>query len=124
MDSQMCFRRKAVGMAVFVLLISVLSVFPALAHGHGHGHHRQSGGYQTESDRQAGAAVQSQTEPAGCPVCPFEDCIETGRHLHDGSEYCGYHHSSGYCDNSCAEICGTNAAANCTSTCHHNYSGR
>ena len=35
------------------------------------------------------------------PVCPVEGCAETGRHLHDGSYYCGYHHSGGYCDGSC-----------------------
>lgn len=38
----------------------------------------------------------------GCyPVCTVEGCTESGHHVHDGHGYCGYEHSSGYCDGSC-----------------------
>ena len=34
-------------------------------------------------------------------ICTIESCTETGRHTHDGVDYCGYDHSCGYCDGSC-----------------------
>lgn len=53
---------------------------PVYAH-HGGGQHRQA---------------------ASCPaVCALEQCDQTGRHYHDGVQYCGYAHSGGYCDGSC-----------------------
>lgn len=72
-------------------LLSVLFVMPVSAHGH-HGHHGQ---YQTQ--------VQV-TEDTDCPVCTVDGCTEIGRHVHDGHNYCGYHHESGYCDGSCAAV--------------------
>lgn len=67
------------------MLISVLFVMPVSAHGHheNSGHHNQT------------------SESTDCPVCTVEDCTEEGRHTHDGHNYCGYNHESGYCDGSC-----------------------
>ena len=75
-------RRKITAAAAAALMAAALVTFPASAHGHGH--HRQ--------------AV---TEDTSCPVCTVEGCTETGRHIHDGHDYCGYDHSSGYCDGTC-----------------------
>lgn len=66
------------------LMAAALTAFPAAAHGHGH--HRQE------------CVV---TQDTSCPVCTVEGCEEAGRHTHDGHDYCGYEHSSGYCDRSC-----------------------
>ncbi len=64
------------------LLAAALLTFPAMAHGH----HRQV------------------AQDTSCPVCMFEGCDETGRHTHDGHDYCGYAHNSGYCDHSCETV--------------------
>lgn len=77
-------RKFAAAVAAGMLMAS-LAAFPAAAHGHGY-------------CRQAGAVA----EDTSCPVCTIENCTETGRHTHDGHDYCGYNHSSGYCDGSCA----------------------
>ncbi len=76
-------RRLTVLMSVAVL--TVLMVMPVSAHGH-HGHHRQ------------------QTVDTSCPVCTVDGCTETGRHTHDGCEYCGYDHEDGYCDGTCVNV--------------------
>lgn len=67
------------------MLISVLFVMPVSAHGH---HENSSHHNQTSKN-------------TDCPVCTIEDCTEEGRHAHDGYDYCGYNHESGYCDGSC-----------------------
>lgn len=77
-------RRFAAAMAAG-LLGAALMAFPAQAHGH----HRQ---------------VYTETTDTSCPVCTLEDCTESGRHSHDGHNYCGYDHSSGYCDGTCANV--------------------
>ena len=74
--------RKIAAAVAAGVLAAALVTFPAAAHGH----HGQAG---------------TTTSDAGCPVCTVEDCVETGRHTHDGHYYCGYDHSSGYCDRSC-----------------------
>ena len=74
-------RRKPIAAVAVCMLVSMIFVFPASAHGHGH--HRQ-------------------TSNTYIHVCTIEDCTESGYHLHDGVTYCGYAHSSGYCDGSCA----------------------
>lgn len=51
-----------------------------------HGHHRQA----AETDKI-------------CSLCTVEGCTETGRHTHDGQDYCGYNHTNGYCDGSCVK---------------------
>lgn len=61
-------------------MASVLFVMPVSAHGH----HRSA-----------------QTADTSCPVCTVDGCEETGRHTHDGKDYCGYDHADGYCDHSC-----------------------
>ena len=81
-ESSMHFRRRSAAVMTAALL-SVLVVMPVSAHGH-HGHHRQSS-----------------TVDTGCPVCTVAGCTETGRHTHDGCEYCGYDHEGDYCDGSC-----------------------
>ena len=80
----MYFRRRFAA-AMAASLLAVLLVMPVSAHGH-HGHHRQS------------AADTS------CPVCTVEGCTETGRHTHDGCEYCGYDHEGDYCDGTCVTV--------------------
>ena len=61
-------------------LVSILFVMTVSAHGH----------YR-----------QTQNIDTSCPVCTAEDCVEKGRHTHDGKDYCGYNHADGYCDHSC-----------------------
>ena len=75
-------KRMATAAAAGILAATLMS-FPAFAHGHGH--HRSAASVDTS-----------------CPVCTVEGCTETGRHVHDDHYYCGYEHSSGYCDGSCA----------------------
>lgn len=77
-------------------LISVLFVMPVSAHGH----HRQV-----------------QTTDTSCPVCTVEGCEEKGRHTHDGQDYCGYEHASGYCDHSCETVSGKTVSG-------HGHGGR
>lgn len=81
----MHFRKRSAAVMTAALL-SVLVVMPVSAHGH-HGHHRQSS-----------------TVDTSCPVCTVEGCTETGRHTHDGCEYCGYDHEGDYCDGSCTVV--------------------
>lgn len=38
-------------------------------------------------------------------VCPYDDCALAGRHLHDGTTYCGYAHGDGLCDGLCRALC-------------------
>lgn len=78
--------RKTMTAVAACMLASVIFAFPASAHGHGH-HRRTTDNY--------------------VHVCTIEGCTETGRHLHDGVSYCGYSHSSGYCDGSCARTEGS-----------------
>lgn len=73
--------KKTMTVAAVCAMTSVIFAFPVSAHGH---HHRTS---EVHSDY--------------IHVCTIEGCTETGRHLHDGVSYCGYSHSSGYCDGSC-----------------------
>lgn len=75
--------KKLSATVLTVLLAAFLFVLPVSAHGH-HGHHGQSS--------EAGN---------GCPVCTVDGCTESGRHTHDGYDYCGYDHKDGYCDGSC-----------------------
>lgn len=112
-------------MGAAVCLASAMMAFPASAHGHGRGHHRRSGDYYQSqtTENQAGTGNQaagSQTA-VQCPVCTVEDCVEVGRHWHDDLEYCGYHHTSGYCDYSCVNNCEVETTGSGTgvSGCHH-----
>lgn len=72
--------KKMLIMGAVGVLSSACLVFPAFAHGH----HRQ---------------VQVNTNYTA--VCTIQGCTETGYHIHNGVNYCGYNHSSGYCDGSC-----------------------
>ena len=78
--------KKISATVVAATMASVLFVMPVSACG---GHHRQA------------RAVDVDTS---CPVCTVEGCAETGRHTHDGAEYCGYDHAGGYCDHSCETV--------------------
>ncbi len=80
----MHFRKQFTAVITSVLLVGVLAM-PVSAHGH-HGHHRQ------------------ETVDTSCLVCTVEGCTETGRHTHDGCDYCGYDHTDGYCDGTCAVV--------------------
>ena len=95
-------KMAALGMAG---LMAVAFCSPAWAHGHGH--HRGAG--QAAASTQAAVSQGDQ-----CPVCTVEGCAEAGRHYHDGAIYCGYAHSSGYCDGSCGDAIG-----NCYNYHHH-----
>lgn len=97
------FIRKMLAAATASLLIASLMVMPVSAHGH-HG--------------RSNAAVSTVTTT--CPVCTFDDCTETGHHMHDGVAYCGYEHSGEYCDGSCAcGSCGSCATTTTSSRSHH-----
>ena len=75
--------------------LAALLIVPAAAHGchsAGRGHH---GGY-----RQAAQPVQTTVT-----VCPYDDCALAGRHLHDGTTYCGYAHGDGLCNGLCRALC-------------------
>lgn len=87
--------RKLLRTIVAVTLISVLFVTPVSAHGH---HHRQT---TAAASTTTTAATVTDTS---CPVCTVEGCTETGRHTHDGYDYCGYDHADGYCDGTCAAV--------------------
>ena len=92
-------------------LISVLFVMPVSAHGHhgSQGHHNQTSNTTVTSESTTSGATASENTTSGatvsdntdCPVCTVDGCTETGRHSHDGHDYCGYNHESGYCDGSC-----------------------
>ncbi len=72
--------QKLLALGAAAVLSSACFALPAFAHGH-HGR------------------AQAYTS---CPaVCTIDSCTEIGRHTHDGVTYCGYNHSSGYCDGSC-----------------------
>lgn len=92
--------RKKIACAVAAGMVAALfTVSPAFAHGHGH--HRRV-----------------DTVDTSCPVCTVEGCTETGRHVHDGHDYCGYNHSSGYCDGSCAAVSGSGSHCGRGHGCH------
>lgn len=96
--------------ALTAALISTLFVMPVSAHGHGH--HRQARTVQTVQTVQT--VNTTDTVNTECPVCTVEGCTETGRHTHDGYDYCGYNHADGYCDGSCATV---SASGSTTSGC-------
>lgn len=78
------------------LLCAVLAavlIVPVSAHGcHGRRGRGCHGGY----------VRNVQTE---ITVCPYDDCTLAGRHLHDGTTYCGYAHGDGLCDGLCRALC-------------------
>ena len=83
-------RIRKMGMACLAcLMISILFVLSASAHGR---HHGRSG---------CGMQTQTQTQPVSVSVCTIEGCTQSGRHTHDGVPYCGYSHAGGFCDGSC-----------------------
>ena len=89
--------RRRFAAAMTAALLAVLLAMPVSAHGH-RGHHRQS------------------AADIGCPVCTVEGCTETGRHTHDGCEYCGYDHEGDYCDGTCVTV--TSRSAGRHHGCH------
>lgn len=91
-------RRKMAIAAGAAVMAAAIVAFPAAAHGYGH--HRQE---------------QAAVTDTSCPVCTVEGCTETGRHTHDGHDYCGYEHSSGYCDGTCQN----NSDTGCYNGGHH-----
>ena len=72
-------------LAVLVLAIAALTTAALACGGHRGGHHAAA--------------------PVSCALCPFEDCETAGRHDHDGTTYCGYAHTGGVCDGTCAALC-------------------
>ena len=84
-------------------VLAAMLIVPAAAHGcrGGRGHHRQN--------------VQT-----AVTVCPYEDCAEAGRHIHNGVLYCGYSHSGGVCDGNCRALC---PFKDCELTGRHTHDG-
>lgn len=83
-------------MSLKKLLVSALcaacavSLMIPVAFAHG-GHGRAARGWQSGTSRYA--------------VCPVEDCTLTGRHVHNGVTYCGFHHANGWCNGTCIALC-------------------
>ena len=111
-------------------LISVLFVMPVSAHGHhgSQGHHNQTSNTTVTSESTTSGATASEnttseaatagatvSDNTDCPVCTVDGCTETGRHSHDGHDYCGYNHENGYCDGSCETASHHNNAGSTTS---------
>ena len=84
-------RKSRLLAAAMCAVLAAMLIVPVSAHGHHGGWGRHSGYRQ-----------QVQTSVT---VCPYEDCTEAGRHIHDGLTYCGYGHGSGVCDNNCRALC-------------------
>ncbi|MEY8316600.1 hypothetical protein AALB19_04660 [Oscillospiraceae bacterium 50-58] len=74
-------------------ILAAVLIVPVSAHGcHGRRGRGCHGGY----------VRNVQTE---ITVCPYDDCTLAGRHLHDGTTYCGYAHGDGLCDGLCRALC-------------------
>lgn len=81
--------KKLLAVGTITVMSTACLALPAFAHGH----HRQTQVINT------------------CPaVCTVDGCAETGRHAHNGVTYCGYNHSSGYCDGSCVTVNNSNTS--------------
>lgn len=94
--------KKLLTAAMTAALVFTLFAMPVSAHGHGHhGHHGSQGNSSTTDSGTADTEVYN----TDCPVCTLEDCTQTGRHTHNGHEYCGYDHKDGYCDGTCETYC-------------------
>lgn len=89
-------------MAVSMLVVS------ASAHG---GHHGRGGCHGQR------AQVQQQTSIS---VCTVEGCTLAGRHVHNGTVYCGYAHANGYCNGSCLALCPVEGCALAGRHVHNN----
>ena len=50
----------------------------------------------------------------------MEGCELAGRHIHDGTAYCGNCHDAGYCDGACLALC---EVEGCTLTGRHDHNG-
>ena len=84
------------------VLTALMLMLPASAHG---GRHHQTA---------------AQTPVTNCGVCAVETCHTSGRHTHSGVTYCGYDHTNGICNGTCAALC---AVEDCTDTGRHTHSG-
>lgn len=96
----MRFKRVLISSLVCILTLSLL-IAAASAHG---GHHGRGGG-------RCGQRVQTSIS-----VCTIDGCSVAGRHVHDGTVYCGYDHENGYCSGACLPLC---SEAGCTLTGRH-----
>lgn len=115
--------RRFFALGALCLTLTLLLASPALAHGHhGGGHH---GGYQGGSGYAGNSGTVTETYYYGghyseggrqwncggrwcqteITVCAVEGCELAGRHLHDGTLYCGYAHEGGLCNGACCELC-------------------
>ncbi|MCM1387036.1 MAG: hypothetical protein NC231_06900 [Bacillus sp. (in: Bacteria)] len=74
--------KKMFSALMAAVLISALFVMPVSAHGH-HGH----SSHHNQTSKAAVTAADTD-----CPVCTVDGCTETGKHMHDGHEYCGSIH--------------------------------
>lgn len=98
--------KKFVSTALTGLALCSLLALPAMAHGHHGGHHRNS---------------YCAPQPVHYALCEVEGCTVEGRHLHDGTYYCGVCHEEGYCDGECpvaspetpSRYCGHHGSRHC-----------
>lgn len=104
--------KKFISTALAGLALCSLLAVPALAHGHhgGHGHYRTAQPATcepctVEGCTEVGRHLHDGTYYCGAQpryeLCPVEGCTVVGRHLHDGTYYCGACHAEGYCDGEC-----------------------
>lgn len=80
-------RKKKLAVGLLCAVLAAALAVPAYACG-GHGHHRARQVYQTQIS-----------------LCSVEDCALSGRHIHDGTVYCGFAHTDGYCSGACCALC-------------------
>ncbi len=95
--------KKLLVSALCALCAVSLMIPVAFAHG---GHGRAARNWQAGTSRYA--------------ACPVEDCTLTGRHVHDGVTYCGFHHANGWCDGTCIALC---PVEDCTLAGRHIHDG-
>lgn len=104
-------KRMLYSLGACVLALSLL-VGGAAACG---GHHGRGGCHGQRVQVQ-----QTQTQQTRIPVCTVEGCTIAGRHVHNGTTYCGYDHASGYCNGSCLALC---PVEGCTIAGRHVHDG-
>lgn len=81
---------------IFSCMACVLSMTLLIVAASAHGGHHGRGGCHGQ---------RSQAQQTLIPVCTVEGCSVAGRHVHDGTVYCGYDHADGYCNGACLALC-------------------
>lgn len=87
--------------------VCLMAVCTLIASASAHGGHHSSVSYSGQ---------HTQVQQTVISVCPVEGCTLAGRHVHNGTVYCGYDHGSGYCNGACLALC---TVENCTLSGRH-----